>query len=101
MASGRPVIAYAKGGALETVAPLGVKEIPPTGLFFVEQTPIALAEAVRYFEKKEGLFDSGSIRAHALKFDKAVFKRNIAACIQEQYAGLKDREDVKEKQQVS
>ena len=101
MASGRPVIAFAKGGALETVVPLGIKERVPDRAFFVEQTPIALAEAVRYFEKKEGSFDSASIRAHALKFDKAVFKKNIAACIQEKYSALKDREDVKEKQQVS
>jgi len=101
MASGRPVIAYAKGGALETVVPLGVKESVPTGLFFAEQTPGSLAEAVRYFEKNEGSFDGASIREYALKFDKAVFKKNIAARIQEKYAGLKDREDVKEKQPIS
>ena len=47
----------------------------PDRAFFVEQTPIALAEAVRYFEKKEGSFDSASIRAHAHKFDKAVFEK--------------------------
>ncbi|MFZ3071946.1 MAG: glycosyltransferase [Thermodesulfobacteriota bacterium] len=98
MASGRPVIAYAKGGALETVVPLGVKERAPTGLFFVEQTPGSLAETVCYFEKKEGSFDSASIREHALKFDKAVFKKNMAERIREKYLALKDSEDVKEKQ---
>ncbi|HKP53680.1 MAG TPA: glycosyltransferase [Chloroflexia bacterium] len=69
-ASGRPVIAYGAGGALETVIP-GV-----TGDFFTEQTPDALAETVIKFNPR--LYDPIAIRRHAEGFDTEVFKRKIA-----------------------
>ena len=74
MASGRPVIAYGKGGALETVVE-GV-----TGLFFPEQTPAALVDAVRRFEGVA--FDPEAIRRHALAFDTAVFEREMRALVE-------------------
>lgn len=72
MASGRPVIAYRKGGATETVID-GV-----TGLFFDEQSPAALNDAVAKYESMSGTFDSNAIRNHALSFDKEAFKRRFA-----------------------
>lgn len=69
-AAGRPVIAYAGGGALETVVD------GKTGLFFYEQTPEALAEAVQRFD--ETCFDSDAIRVHALRFDRKAFQRKLA-----------------------
>lgn len=75
MASGRPVIAYAKGGALETVT-------PEMGIFFHEQTTAALVEAVLRFEKEIERFDSEKIREHALKFDKSVFKKKLSEYIE-------------------
>lgn len=71
MASGRPVIAYRKGGALETVVE-GV-----TGLFFDRQTPEALNDAVAAFELICETFDPHAIRNHALSFDKEAFKRKF------------------------
>lgn len=68
-AAGRPVIAYGRGGALETVRD-GV-----TGTFFGEQTPEALAAAVRSFDHTQ--FDPQAIRAHALGFDTSVFTSSI------------------------
>ncbi len=68
-AAGRPVIAYAAGGALETVVE------GTTGLFFHEQTPAALAAAVRTFETMR--FNPAAIRAHALSFDTAVFEQRM------------------------
>jgi len=68
-ASGRPVVAYGAGGALETV----VKGV--TGTFFHEQTPEALIKAVKNFDRLE--FDSKKIRKHAEKFDVDVFERTI------------------------
>ena len=79
MASGRPVIAYAGGGALETVVE-GV-----TGTFFAEQTPLSLAEAVRRFEASA--FDPGAIRAHARLFDVSVFKAGMRAAIASELGG--------------
>lgn len=86
-ASGRPVIAYSKGGALETVVP------GKTGLFFSEQTPEALNEAVRRFERMES-FDPEIIRRHAERFGKERFQREIREhlewCLQDHAEKLKD-----------
>jgi glycosyltransferase involved in cell wall biosynthesis len=69
-ATGRPVIAYAKGGVLETVT-------PRTGLFFSEQTPAALAAAVRQFDAWEAAFRPEEARAQAQRFAKQAFHRGI------------------------
>ena len=65
MAAGLPVIAYGVGGATETV----IEGL--SGTLFYEQTPEALAEAVRAFDGMT--FDPAAIRAHAQTFDNAVF----------------------------
>jgi len=69
-ASGRPVIAYASGGALETVVD------GKTGAFFHEQTPQSLADAVECFDY--AAFDPQAVRKHAETFDEEVFKRKIS-----------------------
>lgn len=69
MASGRPVIAYRGGGALETVVD------GETGIFFEEQAEIALAQAVgRHYQTQ---WSPEFIRQHAFKFDKEIFKQRI------------------------
>lgn len=88
MASGRPVVAYGKGGALETIVPLGASKEAPTGIFFKEQSEAALAEAVGTLEKNIKAFDPASIRARALKFDRIVFKDNIRDFILKKYEEL-------------
>ena len=86
MASGRPVIAYGKGGALETVIPLNHKsEGKPTGIFFYEQTPEALIGAVKYFENNQEKFDKNVVRNHAMRFDRKIFKEKIRNYIIEKY----------------
>lgn len=75
MASGRPVIAYKSGGALETV----VDDL--TGKFFKEQSWESLADAVIKFNPKE--FDSEKIRDHSLKFGKERFKKEMKDFIEE------------------
>jgi len=62
MAAGRPVIAFSKGGALETVIN------GRTGIFFDKQTPKALMETVRRFEIMT--WDSAEIKRHARNFDR-------------------------------
>lgn len=82
MACGKPVIAYGKGGALETVVPLRrpqvggprPEEVGPTGLFFYEQTPEALIEAIQRFEAHRDRFDPVRIREHVKPFDRSNFK---------------------------
>jgi len=71
MASGRPVIAYAKGGALETVIH------GETGLLFHEQTSESLNKSIVDFEESRYSFNPHYIRSHAKKFDTSRFKNEI------------------------
>ena len=73
-ASGRPVIAYAAGGALDTVVP------GETGLFFTEQTVEALCDAVTRFASMS--FNPERIASHAAVFDTRQFKERMAALVQ-------------------
>ena len=81
MACGKPVIAFGKGGALETVINDGVNA---TGIFFYEQTAESLIKAVEDFENTK--FDPVLIRDHALKFDRVLFKDKIQKYIEEKVA---------------
>lgn len=76
MASGRPVIAFNRGGATETVIP-GV-----TGMFFDRQDADSLVDAIERFEAMEGQFDRDVIRQHAESFDVSVFKARITALVE-------------------
>jgi glycosyltransferase involved in cell wall biosynthesis len=72
-ACGTPVIAYGKGGVLETIVP------GETGMFFYEQTPASLCEAVQEFEADAQTLDSSTIRENALRFSNARFREEFAA----------------------
>jgi glycosyltransferase involved in cell wall biosynthesis len=74
MASGRPVIAYGRGGVTETVVP-GL-----TGLLFSEQSVDGIIDAVRQFRPET--FDPLLIAAHARKFSRQRFKTQMAAQFQ-------------------
>jgi glycosyltransferase involved in cell wall biosynthesis len=75
MASGRPVIAYARGGALETV------EDGVTGVLFYQQKVDALAAAI---ERLEGMtFYREGIVAHARGFNKERFKNEMVQVIED------------------
>ena len=71
MASGLPVIAYGYGGVSETVVD------GETGIFFYEQSPEALKEAVLKFLKVEDKFDRERIRMHSLNFGADVFREKF------------------------
>lgn len=77
-AAGRPVIAYRGGGALDTVVP-GV-----TGEFFDELTVESLVDTLKRFDASD--YSPGAIRDHALKFDRAVFGREIRAFVERAWA---------------
>lgn len=68
-AAGRPVIAYAGGGALETVLP------GKTGMFFTKPTAASLSEVLQAF--RPDVFNPQEIRAEALKFDTQIFKDKL------------------------
>jgi glycosyltransferase involved in cell wall biosynthesis len=82
-ACGKPVIAFGKGGALETVIPLNgtspeaTSSRPPTGVFFYDPTVEALCEAVLTSRRWATAFELEAIRQNALCFDRLVFKDRI------------------------
>lgn len=69
MLCGTPVIAYGKGGALETVRD------GESGIFFHEQTVSALNDGIERFEDMK--WSAYDIRKYALKFDRAIFQKRI------------------------
>ncbi|MFQ1618098.1 glycosyltransferase family 4 protein [Aeromonas veronii] len=79
-ACGTPVIAYGKGGVLETVRPLG--NIEPTGLFFNEQTVESLCAAVNQFEQQTGMLQSVFCRKNAERFSSARFERELTLFVE-------------------
>jgi glycosyltransferase involved in cell wall biosynthesis len=75
MAAGRPVIAYAAAGALDTVVD-GI-----TGRFFYEQTPAALATAIA--ASRTDCFEPERIRIHAEGFRTEIFLDRMRTAIAE------------------
>jgi len=85
-AAGRPTIALARGGALETVTgPDNAGGAPATGLFFNEPTVEALAGAMERFERARSRFDPDALRAHARQFDRPIFARRLRAYVDAQW----------------
>ncbi len=83
MATGTPVIAYGEGGLTDTVV------AGKTGEFFYEQTPEALAEAVKNFKPEK--FDPEILRKRALDFSRENFERRFKNYILEKYKNLKQK----------
>jgi glycosyltransferase involved in cell wall biosynthesis len=77
MAAGAPVIAFKAGGALETVT-------DQTGLFFDQQTPEALMEAVQILERQPLIFDEIACRQRAALFSKKRFQIELLQAIQQE-----------------
>lgn len=77
-ACGTPVIAYGRGGALETIVGTGDM---PTGLFFEEQTIESICRAVARFEANAAAFQSQSCRANAERFSTEAFRKNFMSQI--------------------
>jgi glycosyltransferase involved in cell wall biosynthesis len=75
MASGRPVIAYGQGGALDSVDP-GV-----SGVFFEEQSVDSLCDAILEFERIESRFSAERCQAWAKQFDRNVFESKFKNAI--------------------
>lgn len=74
LASGKPVIALARGGALETVPPFG-------GVFHDEATEASLADALARFEKMEPQIRPTDLQEHARRFSPAEFDRRMRSIL--------------------
>lgn len=81
-ACGTSVIAYGRGGALETVRGLSIKD-KPTGVFFDKQDKDSLIKAINYFEKNREEIQFKNCRENALSFSIDNFKNTFEKYIKE------------------
>ncbi len=79
MASGRPVIAFNQGGALDTVVD------GETGILFKKQNKRALKKAVETYLERKNKFNPVDTRAKVLKFDKKVFEKLLMKFIEDKW----------------
>lgn len=77
MAAGLPVVAYAEGGAAETV-------LPQFGVHFREQTAASLVEGISALRGRS--FELEALKAHAAQFDVSVFRQRYRETVEELYA---------------
>jgi glycosyltransferase involved in cell wall biosynthesis len=88
-ACGTPVIAYARGGALETIR--GDDRARPTGVFFLSQHPAAIAAAVREFERRQESIDPRTCRDNALRFSVDVFREQYSRYVRARWDDFRAR----------
>ncbi|HBY1667286.1 TPA: glycosyltransferase family 4 protein [Klebsiella pneumoniae] len=91
-ACGTPVIAYGKGGALETVRPLGQNSA--TGLFFGKQDVTSIVEAVNKFEISISELQPADCRSNALKFSAQRFKDEMGRYIENKWLEFQDAKKI-------
>ncbi|MDC9603966.1 glycosyltransferase family 4 protein [Xenorhabdus griffiniae] len=91
-ACGTPVIAFGKGGALETVRPLGNDK--PTGLFFEEQGVESLCSAVEHFERNINQFHPQFCRKNAERFSEARFAREFASFVEDKWQEFQAKKQI-------
>jgi glycosyltransferase involved in cell wall biosynthesis len=78
---GRPVIAYGRGGSLETVRVGDPGRGPDTGVFFPDQTAESVIDGILRFEARESRFCPESIRKHAQMFAHDKFADHFRAFV--------------------
>ncbi len=78
-AAGTPVIAYGRGGALETIR--GLDHAAPTGVFFDAQTPEAVVAAVEALDAAANRITATACRENARRFGAARFRAEIAQAV--------------------
>ena len=97
-ACGRPVIAFGKGGALETVVvrQAAANASKETCVLFDRQTPEALVKAILCFEASEYRFDPNFIRKHAQRFSIVAFRRSFKDVVDETLANFFPENELEE-----
>jgi glycosyltransferase involved in cell wall biosynthesis len=93
-ACGVPVIAFGKGGALETINGKFPEEQiskTDTGVFFHQQSVPSLLEALNFFMQNEYKFDKHTIRENAKRFSTERFEKEIKGTVEKLYLKWKER----------
>lgn len=84
-ASGTPVIAYGKGGALETISGSSLDDKKRTGVFFYHQTTKALIAAVHEFEALAVKISPEDCRMNAIRFSPQHFRDQFKSYVDKAY----------------
>ena len=87
-ACGTPVIAFHKGGVVETIH--GLDHARPTGLFFAEQTVASLREAVTTFEREAARISPADCHENALRFRADRFRSEFGDFVRDRYARFRE-----------
>jgi glycosyltransferase involved in cell wall biosynthesis len=95
-ACGTPVIAYAKGGVLETIR--GLDDENPTGVFFKEQNAAAIVNAIEEFERERDRIPAERCRENATRFGQQRFRHELKAFMDQTW---KEFQNSKFKKQAS
>ncbi len=88
-ACGTPVIAFGKGGALETIR--GLDNVQPTGVFFTEQSVPSLVDAVHLFEANSDRINPQACRANAMRFSQERFRNEFTEFVTAKYRAFHSR----------
>lgn len=88
-ACGTPVIAFGKGGALETIR--GLDNVQPTGVFFTEQSVPSLVDAVHLFEANMDRITPQACRANAMRFSQERFRKEFTEFVTAKYRAFHSR----------
>lgn len=94
-ACGIPVIAYGRGGALETIRGVWSGEVSPhhvTGVFFPRQEVSSILDAIQFFESREEIFTTASCVENSHRFSPHVFRREFMDVADSAWRGFKMRE---------
>ncbi|MEP7225734.1 MAG: glycosyltransferase [Gemmatimonadales bacterium] len=87
-ACGCPVIAYGKGGAMETIR--GLDHAQPSGVLFEEQTPDSLHEAMMVFERRRTSLTPANCRDNAMRFAPERFRCEFERYVRDQVSRFQE-----------
>lgn len=91
-ACGTPVIAFGKGGALETIRPYGTENA--TGLFFYAQKIDSIIEAVNKFDRVKDIIDPVACRNNALRFSTERFQHEMMNYVETKWIDFKQSKSI-------
>ncbi len=97
-ACGTPVIAFGKGGVLETVRNIGDEN--PSGVFFREQSSDAIVAAISLFERERSQFRPSACRSNAVRFSAERFRRDFSEFCERSFARFNQKANAFEREQI-
>ena len=91
-ACGTPVIAFGKGGSLETIRPYGVEK--PTGVFFDKQDVSSVIQAIEKFETVSDTIEPTACRENSVRFSSERFQNEFSNYLNNRWDDFLDRKRI-------